>query len=383
MPIVTRRVVFLEAQLKQYRGAFLSQLAVRLRRDDIAFTVAYSAPNRIERTKSDNLTLPPDLGVEVPAAWLFGERVLVQLAWGAIRDADLVIVGQANKHVLNYLLLALSRLGRKRVAYWGHGYNHQAVAPGASEWLKRKLLTSVDWWFAYTEGVGRYLISQGVDPGIITAVQNTIDTRELDEAVRVHTADDQRAVRRRLGISDAARVGLFCGSLYADKKLELLVAAAHRIRERHPDFALVIVGDGPMRETVQAAAAQHPFIHYVGPAFGPARAPYFAISDVFLIPGAVGLAIVDAFTTGLPVFATDVWGSGPELEYLVSNVNGMLTAHDLDAYAGAVGRALDDPDQLAQLRAAARATAARLTLEHMVEAFATGITSCLDAGAAT
>ena len=56
----------------------------------------------------------------------------------------------------------------------------------------------------------------------------------------------------------------------------------------------------------------------------------------------------------------------------------MITAHDPGAYADAVCRALDDPAEIARLRDGARATAARLTLDHMVEAFATGITRCLE-----
>ena len=378
---MTRRVLILAAEIKHYRRAFLCELAARLHRDGVVLQVAYSAPNRVEREKSDSLALPPELGIEVPGVWLLGERVFVQLAWGAIRGADLVIVDQGNKHAINYLLLALSRLGRKRVAYWGHGYNRQARAPGASEWLKRKLLTGVDWWFAYTEGVGRYLADHGVAPGIITVVQNTIDTRELADTVRAHSDDDRRAVRRRLGIPGEAPVGLFCGSLYADKKLDLLVAATLRIRERCPAFELVVVGDGPAREAMTAAAAAFPFVHYVGRAFGADRAAYFAISDVFLNPGLVGLSIVDAFTAGLPVFATDISGSGPEIEYLQPEVNGVMTRQDAEPYAGAVCRVLGDPDRLARMRAAALGTAARLTLPHMVEAFATGIARCLEADA--
>jgi glycosyltransferase involved in cell wall biosynthesis len=378
---MTRRVVLLTTVVKQYRRVFLGELAARLRRDDIALRIAYSEPNRIERVKSDNIELPPELGIKVPAVWLLGDRLFVQLAWRAIRDADLVIVEQANKHALNYPLLALSWLGRKRVAYWGHGYNRQERSPGVSEWLKRKLVTRVDWWFAYTDGVARYLADQGVDPRIITVVHNTIDTRELAEAVRAHGDAAARALRRRLGIADDARVGLFCGSLYADKRLDLLIDAIRRIRERRHDFELIIVGDGPAREAIRGIAAGLRFVHYVGPAFGRDRAAYFAISDVFLNPGVVGLAIVDAFAVGLPVFATDISGSGPEIEYLEPEVNGMITAHDAGAYAAAVCHVLDDLDQLARMRDAARATAARLSLANMVEAFADGIAQCLDARA--
>jgi hypothetical protein len=77
------------------------------------------------------------------------------------------------------------------------------------------------------------------------------------------------------------------------------------------------------------------------------------------------------------VFTTDIFGSGPEIEYLEPEINGMMTAQDADAYAAAVCRVLDDPAELARMRGAARATAARLTLAHMVEAFATGIGQCL------
>jgi glycosyltransferase involved in cell wall biosynthesis len=128
---------------------------------------------------------------------------------------------------------------------------------------------------------------------------------------------------------------------------------------------------------MHAAAARHQFVHYVGPAFGPDRAAYFAISDVFLMPGLVGLAIVDAFTIGLPLFTTDIPIHSPEIEYLEPEINGVVTAQSVDAYAAAVCRVLDDPTAFARMRAAARATAARLTLAHMVEAFATGIARCL------
>lgn len=374
---MTRRVLILEAQLKQYRATLIRDLAARLRRDDIDLKVAYSEPNHRERSKADSLELPGDLGLKLPGWWLLGDRVFVQSAWRQIRNADLVIMEQGNKHVFNYVLLAMSALRRKRVGYWGHGYNHQARAPGASEWMKKKLLTRVDWWFAYTEGVARYLTAQGVASRNITVLQNTIDTRELVDALdRV----DEGAVRGRLGLAATARVGLFCGSLYREKMLDFLIEAAAKIRERQPKFELVVVGDGPERETLRAAAARHPFVHYVGPAFGAERADFFAISDVFLMPGLVGLAIVDSFAAGLPVFTTNVPIHSPEIEYLVPGDNGAMTVHEPAAYATEVCRVLDDAGERGRMSRAARATAARLTMAHMVEAFATGITRCLEDG---
>ena len=51
-----------------------------------------------------------------------------------------------------------------------------------------------------------------------------------------------------------APVGLYCGSLYPDKRLDLLLAAAEKVHEKHPGFRLVVVGDGPSRPFVTDAA---------------------------------------------------------------------------------------------------------------------------------
>jgi len=80
------------------------------------------------------------------------------------------------------------------------------------------------------------------------------------------------------------------------------------------------------------------------------------------------------------MFTTDVPIHSPEIEYLEPNVNGAMTAYDANAFASAICRVLDDPGLLARMREAARATAARLTMDHMIESFATGIERCLTAG---
>lgn len=372
-----RRVVIIETQIKQYRKRFLLELADRLRASDVELKVAYSEANSRERERGDTIELDEGVGVKIPALWLLGERVVLQHAWSLVRNADLVITEQSNKLVFNFLLLALSQLGVKRLAYWGHGRNRQATRPGLSETLKRKLVSRVDWWFAYTDSVKEYLVAQGMRPDAITVVQNTIDTTELTDAIRALTAQDQLRTRSELGIADGAHAGLFCGALTAAKEPEFLIEAAARIRREVPDFELVVIGDGPMRAYVEQAARENSYIHYVGPAFGRDRAKYFAIADVFLMPTLVGLAAVDAFAAGLPLFTTSLPTHGPEIEYLRDGENGVISDHDVGAFASAVSTTLQDRVRLDTMRESARATAAGLTLPHMVSAFETGILRCL------
>ncbi|MEP6863407.1 MAG: glycosyltransferase family 4 protein [Deltaproteobacteria bacterium] len=367
------RVLIIETQLKQYRRQFLVDLAVALRARDIDLVVAYSEPSPAERARGDTIDLP-GLGVKVPAFTL-GERVVVQRAWALARDAALVIFGQANGLLLNYALLARSQLGLQRVAYWGHGYNHQADPRGYSELFKRRMLGVADWWFAYTPSVTRYLVEHGVSNSTITTVFNTIDVDELAAAIAIREPD---AVRTRLGIPDRSRVGLYCGALVPAKQLGFLADAAAVIRELVPDFELVIVGAGPERAMLEAIARYRPYLHVVGPAFGADRADYFAIAEISLVPAHLGLAIVDAFAAGLPVATTTAPGHGPEIDYL-SAATGVQTELDVEAYGRAVASLLTDRERLVAMRSAARASAAELSLDRMVEQFATGIVRCLEA----
>jgi glycosyltransferase involved in cell wall biosynthesis len=104
------------------------------------------------------------------------------------------------------------------------------------------------------------------------------------------------------------------------------------------------------------------------------------MSELFLMPGLVGLAIVDAFAARLPVVTTSIPIHSPEIEYLQPGENGSLCDFNEDAYARAVAALLGDERGLERMQQAAAATAEQLTLDNMVGAFADGILRCLEAG---
>jgi glycosyltransferase involved in cell wall biosynthesis len=262
----------------------------------------------------------------------------------------------------------------KRIAYWGHGYNHQEREPGVSEWLKRRLLTRVDWWFSYTDSVTKYLTDHGVRPQMISTVYNTIDVAELRSAVE---NVDVAGTRSRIGIAADASVALFCGALTVAKNLSFLLEVSRRVRSLVPTFELVIVGDGPARETLEREARDMPYVHFAGAAFADARAPFFAVADVLAMPSQVGLSAVDAFAAGIPIFTTDLPTHGPELDYLEPGVNAMITSYSPVAFADTLVEVLRDRQRLDRMKQAALATAQRLPLSRMVDAFADGILRCL------
>ena len=103
-----KSVLIVHAFLPDYRIPFFEKLNETLGRANIRLRVAYGQP-----PGNDDAAIPHDLpfGVRTRNFWLLRGRLLVQPLLRAIMQADLVIVEQANKHLVNYFLVLLSLLG--------------------------------------------------------------------------------------------------------------------------------------------------------------------------------------------------------------------------------------------------------------------------------
>lgn len=364
--------------MKRYRAPFYAKLHETLRAAGVDLTVAYSDPPAVESQKKDTCELPREYGNKVRSYWLWGERLLYQPLLTASLKSDLVIVDQGNKYLLNHVLLPLSRLGLQKIAFWGHGENRQPKQIRMSEWYRRMTLNWVCWWFAYTKGTAKYLQKQGVPASKITAVQNSVDTREIREHVRMFSSQDREALRARLGIPPGAPVGIFCGALDRVKSVPFLIESSRIIRSQLPSFHLIIVGGGPEQDAVCRLVEGFGWVHFVGPQFGIQKTEFMAISDVFLLPGKVGLAILDAFTAGLPLVTTKLSIHCPEIEYLEDGINGLMAEPRAQAYADAVCSLFGQRDRMGRMQVAAVASSEKYSIERMVENFNTGIQACLD-----
>jgi glycosyltransferase involved in cell wall biosynthesis len=140
---------------------------------------------------------------------------------------------------------------------------------------------------------------------------------------------------------------------------------------------MIVIGDGQQKEWISHAAETKGWLRYCGPQFGPDKAKLFAVSDFFLNPGLVGLAILDSFAAGLPFITSNYEGHSPEIAYLEHEGNGLMLPFNLESFVEGVGRAIEDRDFLASLREGARASGTRYTLENMVGNVANGVVDYL------
>lgn len=370
------RVLIIQAEMKHYRVPLFTKLHAALRQDGVELAVAYSAQNQKQATRQDGAELPSEFGRKVKGYW-FGGRFLYQSVWREVSSADLVIVGNENKYLVNPFLLLLSAFRMKTVAFWGLGPNMHPDRSALSEWIKEKMVASVDWWFAYTETVADYLGQHGVEADRVTNVQNATDTLELRHQLAEIPNAEATELKVALTGSSASKIGIYCGLLGEIKAVPMLVEAARLVRKRCPHFHLIIVGNGPDRSWLEQAIAGEQWIHYMGSKFGRDSAMLYKIADVFLLAGTAGLAIVDSFAAGLPLIATHLPTHPPEISYLRDGENGRITAPTAAAFADAVVEVLAQPALMDRLRQGAALAGSKYTIEAMVENYRAGINQCL------
>lgn len=373
------KVTILQYRLFHYRLELFESMKRLCAARGIELNVVYGQAFGKEKLKQDEGELA--WGREVHNAYIpFKEKK--DLCWQPVpqdlHDSDLIVFMQENRLLSNYYWMLRRRLGGPRVAYWGHGRDFQTNAPGGfREYWKAFMINKVDWWFAYTGMTVSILQQAGFPEERITCLNNAIDTDKLRRAAEGASPALLAEIRNLCDLKEGAPLGLFCGSLYPDKKLDLLVDAADIIHSRHPDFRLVVIGDGSSAGVVSQAAENRPWMKWVGVKRGDEKAAYFRLAQFVLNPGAVGLHVLDAFALGIPMLSTTDAKHGPEIAYLQHGVNGLLTESSPHAFAEATCSLIEDPELYLRISGNAREAGCTYSVSHMAENFVSGIEQCI------
>lgn len=172
---------------------------------------------------------------------------------------------------------------------------------------------------------------------------------------------------------------LFLGGLLRYKGPDLLIRALDRLRDR--PWQAVLIGDGPLRETLQREAERLALAHRVQ-FYGHVddhgvierllcRARLLALPST--IPESFSLAGIEALAMATPVVS---FGLGGILEWLRDGENGLLAADgDVEDLARRMAQLLDDPHLARRLGEQGRAMVVRrftvdLALERLLGVYA-------------
>jgi glycosyltransferase involved in cell wall biosynthesis len=164
---------------------------------------------------------------------------------------------------------------------------------------------------------------------------------------RYGTTANRAALRARLGLDANRDYVIHVARMHPVKDHPTLLHAFAQVATTHANVDLLLAGDGPGRDDLEALAARLGI---------SARVRFLGVrqdvpdllnaADIFTLPSiseAASLTLLEAMAAGLPAVVTDVGGNG---EIVRAGVDGLLVPRgDASALAQAFRRLLDDPSE--------------------------------------
>src|SRR5438874_3109884 len=168
------------------------------------------------------------------------------------------------------------------------------------------------------------------------------------------TATGDPADRAAAGIPDCdvPLVGTVA-RLSPEKNLHRLIDAFARVLRDERRALLVIVGDGPERDSLTEHVREkglESFVIFTGKCPNPERLlPFFSVFALSSDTEQMPLSVIEAMAAGVPIAATDV---GDVREMLSEQNRHFVVERDIGMLASAITRLLDEPDRARRIGAA-------------------------------
>jgi glycosyltransferase involved in cell wall biosynthesis len=176
------------------------------------------------------------------------------------------------------------------------------------------------------------------------------------------------SVRQAWRASDDDIVALYVGRVAAEKNLALAVEAYHAMQEVGRGVKFVLVGDGPLRVSLQE---QHPDVIFCGAQQVEELARTYASADMFLFPSETetfGNVTLEAMASGLVVVAFDYAAARM---HITAGQSGVLVPYgDSSGFVAAAAKLAREPQSLFHIGQQARSYATRLDWQRIVDKFA-------------
>ena len=195
---------------------------------------------------------------------------------------------------------------------------NEPTLPPLKRLAKRSLYK---WWIKRVSGVmpmgtlgDQFFIKYGADPRRLYRVPCVPDFSAYDRV-------DQLALerfRQKFGLSERRHYLLFSGRLIQIKRVDLLIDAFAAIASARPEWDLVIVGDGVLREELgrRVPKALRSRVVWTGFLEGADPVLAYQAADVLVLTSEIeawSLVIPEAMAAGLVVVSSDIPGATYEL----------------------------------------------------------------------
>jgi len=272
-------------------------------------------------------------------------------------EVDVVILFVDMRH--SYLFptyFSVKIFFNKKIIYWGQGLD-LACPESLKTYLYHLEHVLCDAIILYSEHLRKYISRRFQEKTFVA--NNTIIAPN-----KMGNDRGSAATLRQYGISTSKNI-ICVGRVQRRKRLDRLIEA-HRLIGRK-DVGVILVGPDP-DGVLDGFEGDN--IYKLGPVYGSEIYRILLAADVYCLPGAVGLSIVDAFHCGLP-FVTEDGDESAEIAYLRDGENGFIVPRDNVMELARKLELLLDDDTLRQRFSdeAQREAATNAHIDRMCEGF--------------
>lgn len=284
-----------------------------------------------------------ELGLEVdiiPERFRFDLRVIPSLREAIERRAPDIVL---THHVKSHFLMKMSRLWQKYAwVAFHHGYTKTHFREHLYNRMDRLSLPTANRVITVCEAFARELAGAGVPSEQIFVQHNSIRPEKMA------SAEEAQAIRARFGIAEDEPLVVAIGRLSSEKAHIDLLNAFRHLQGNNSELKarLVIVGDGPERDRLEASARSlgiNGRVHFAGQISDVK--PYYAAADLLVLPShseGSPYVLLEAMAAGLPIVATAVGGVPEMVEDEESAL--LVPPREPQAMAAAIARVLKDAE---------------------------------------
>jgi glycosyltransferase involved in cell wall biosynthesis len=209
------------------------------------------------------------------------------------------------------------------------------------------------------------LTSEGIAESAIVHIPNGVPIGQIAAASRAGPT------RAQLGISADARVVIQAARFFPQKNQRATFEAVARLREQIGDVRLLLVGDGPDRESLERDARERSADWCLFLGERDDVPSLIGLADVAVLPStaeAMPMSMIEAMAAGVPFVGTDVGDMRAVLEETGAGL--WAPVDDMDAFVDACRRLLSDEPLRRKVAEAARRSAVLFDADTMSDAYA-------------
>lgn len=229
--------------------------------------------------------------------------------------------------------------------HWLNG-GHPRFSVGYQQLLDMNIVT--------TMALRSWMVDRGADASRIAVCYTGVDADAANPA-----RFDKTAIRGKYGLAEGVPVVVFAGRLCAQKRPLLVCDILAHVRDLGVDFQALIIGDGELRDQVEARLRElglHSRVILPGAVAHDAWIEALAVSDILLLPSeyeGISVALYESMAMEVVPVTAEVGGQ-PEIVHATCGVLIGAGDRELDRYAQALTDLLRDPARRQQLGKAAR-----------------------------